>query len=127
MISGVVIQKAAELVPSLVGGSADLEGSTQTRIKSSAAVGSGDFAHRNLHFRGARATAWGAILNGLALHGGYLPQGSTFLVFSDYMRPSIRLAGLMKQPVSFVYTHDSLMLGEDGPPTNRSSTSRHCA
>lgn len=113
-ISGKVVQKAAELVPSLVGGSADLEGSTLTRIKTSEAVSRSDYAQRNVHF-GIREHGMGAILNGLALHGGYLPQGSTFLVFSDYMRPSIRLAALMRQPVAFVFTHDSIMLGEDGP------------
>jgi transketolase len=109
-----VIQRAAELVPSLVGGSADLESSTKTRIKSTDDVTPRDFAARNIAF-GIREHAMGAILNGLALHGGYLPQGSTFLVFSDYMRPSIRLAALMGIPSIFVYTHDSLMLGEDGP------------
>ena len=113
-LSGVVIQRAAELVPSLVGGSADLEGSTKTGIKASGYVGPGRFGERNLYF-GVREHAMGAILNGMTLHGGYLPQGSTFLVFSDYMRPSIRLAGLMKLPSIFVYSHDSLMLGEDGP------------
>ena len=113
-ISGKVIQRAAELVPSLVGGSADLDPSTKTRIKSSTSVSSESFAGRNIHF-GVREHGMGAILNGLALHSGYLPMGSTFLVFADYMRPSIRLAAIMGLRVGFVFTHDSLMVGEDGP------------
>ena len=114
VLSGNVIQKAAELVPSLVGGSADLDPSTKTRIKKSGSFTRSDRAGRNLHF-GIREHAMGGILNGMALHGGCLPMGSTFLVFADYMRPAIRLAALMQQPVTFVFTHDSLMVGEDGP------------
>jgi transketolase len=114
VLSGNVIQKAAELVPSLVGGSADLDPSTKTRIKKSPSFTARERKGRNLHF-GIREHGMGAILNGLALHGGFLPMGSTFLVFADYMRPSIRLAALMRQPVTFVFTHDSLMVGEDGP------------
>ena len=113
-LSGKVIQRAAELVPSLVGGSADLDPSCKTSIKSSTSIAPKDFTGRNLHF-GVREHAMGAILNGLALHGGFLPMGSTFLVFADYMRPSLRLAAIMKLPVGFIYTHDSLMVGEDGP------------
>ena len=113
-ISSKVIQRAAELVPSMVGGSADLDPSTKTRIKSSTSVSSTSFTGRNLHF-GVREHGMGAILNGLALHGGYLPMGSTFLVFADYMRASIRLAAIMHLRVGFVFTHDSLMVGEDGP------------
>ncbi|MEC7582749.1 MAG: transketolase [Planctomycetota bacterium] len=113
-LSGQVIQRAAELVPSLVGGSADLNASTKTDIKASGGFQAGERNARNLHF-GIREHAMGGILNGLALHGGFLPMGSTFLVFSDYMRPAIRLAALMRQPVTFVFTHDSLMVGEDGP------------
>jgi transketolase len=112
--SGKIIQKAAELVPSLITGSADLDPSTKTRIKSSPSIRRGEYAGRNLHF-GIREHAMGGMLNGLALYGGFLPAGSTFLVFSDYMRPSVRLAALMRLPVGFVYTHDSLMVGEDGP------------
>ncbi len=114
VLSGNVIQRAAELVPSLVGGSADLDPSTKTRIKSSGSFSATDRGGRNLHF-GIREHGMGGILNGMALHGGFLPMGSTFLVFSDYMRPTIRLAALMRQPVTFVFTHDSLMVGEDGP------------
>ena len=113
-LSSKVIQKAAELVPSLVGGSADLDPSTKTRINASTSITKTEWTGRNLHF-GVREHGMGAILNGLALHGGYLPMGSTFLVFADYMRPSIRLAAIMKIPVGFVFTHDSLMVGEDGP------------
>jgi transketolase len=113
-LSGKVIQTAAELVPSLVGGSADLDPSCKTRIKSSSSVSKDDCTGRNLHF-GVREHGMGSILNGLALHGGYLPMGSTFLVFADYMRASIRLAAIMKLPVGFIFTHDSLMVGEDGP------------
>ncbi|MBK8096852.1 MAG: transketolase [Planctomycetes bacterium] len=113
-LSGNVIQKAAELVPSLIGGSADLDPSTKTRIKKSGSFTAKERKARNLHF-GIREHAMGGILNGMALHGGFLPMGSTFLVFADYMRPPIRLAALMKLPVTFVFTHDSLMVGEDGP------------
>ena len=114
VLSGNVIQKAAELVPSLIGGSADLDPSTKTRIKASPSFTAKERKGRNLHF-GIREHGMGGILNGIALHGGYLPMGSTFLVFADYMRPTIRLAAIMKQPVTFVFTHDSLMVGEDGP------------
>ncbi len=113
-LSGKVIQKAAALVPSLVGGSADLDPSTKTRIKDSSSVTKSHRSGRNLHF-GIREHAMGSILNGMALHGGFLPMGSTFMVFSDYMRPAIRLAALMGLPVGFIFTHDSLMVGEDGP------------
>jgi transketolase len=113
-LSGAVIQKAAELVPSLVTGSADLDPSTKTRIVESSSVTAGNREGRNLHY-GIREHAMGAILNGMALHGGYLAVGSTFLTFSDYMRPAVRLAALTGLPVGFVYTHDSILLGEDGP------------
>jgi transketolase len=113
-LSGKVIQKAAELVPSLCGGSADLEPSTKTFIKGSGAIRRVDFGGRNFHF-GVREHGMGAILNGMALHGGPIPYGATFLIFSDYMRPPIRLAALMRQQVIYVFTHDSVLLGEDGP------------
>ena len=119
----------APRLPALTGGSADLDPSTKTALK-----GMGDFnpppakntdqqgsdgagwsyAGRNLHF-GVREHAMGAIVNGLAAHGGFIPYGSTFLIFSDYMRPAIRLAALMGLHVVHVFTHDSIAVGEDGP------------
>jgi transketolase len=113
-LSGRLIQKAAELVPSLCGGSADLEPSTMTCIKASDSIRRESFAGRNFHF-GVREHGMGAILNGLALHGGAIPYGATFLIFSDYMRPPIRLAAMMGVQVIYVFTHDSVFLGEDGP------------
>ena len=109
-----VLQKAAALVPALVGGSADLAPSTLTLIKDSGSVGPGSFEGRNLHF-GIREHAMGALLNGIVYHGSFRPYGATFLVFSDYMRPSMRLAALSKLPVIYVFTHDSIFVGEDGP------------
>jgi transketolase len=113
VLAGVAEQKAAALIPTLVGGAADLAGSTNTTIKDGGDVATGKFAGRNFHF-GIREHGMGAILNGLAL-SGFIPFGSTFLIFSDYMRPSIRLAGLMGLQVVYVFTHDSVFLGEDGP------------
>jgi len=112
--SGRVLQKAAELIPSLCGGSADLEPSTKTYIKNAPAVGPASAAGRNFHF-GVREHGMGAILNGMALHGGPIPYGATFLIFSDYMRPPIRLAAMTGLQVIYVFTHDSIFLGEDGP------------
>jgi transketolase len=109
-----ILQKAAELVPGLVGGAADLASSTFTVIKGGGDIGAGTFDGRNVHF-GVREHAMGAIVNGIAYHGAFRPFGSTFLVFSDYMRGSIRLAALSKLPVIFVFTHDSIFVGEDGP------------
>ncbi|MGD0196655.1 MAG: transketolase [Solirubrobacteraceae bacterium] len=108
-----VIQVAAALVPSLVGGSADLAPSTLTLIADAGSVSREDYSGRNLHF-GIREHAMGAIVNGLSLTG-LRAYGATFLVFSDYMKGSVRLAALMRQPSIFVYTHDSIGLGEDGP------------
>jgi transketolase len=121
--SGRVLNAIAHRLPSLVGGSADLAPSTDTYLHdygdvaghcSYDDVAGADFAPRNLHF-GVREHAMGAILNGMALHGGLIVYGGTFLVFSDYMRPAIRMAALMGLPVVFVFTHDSIGLGEDGP------------
>lgn len=112
--SQIVLQQVARELPHLVGGSADLAPSTLTLIDDAPSVKRGDYAGRNLHF-GVREHAMGAIANGMALHGGFLPYCATFLVFSDYMRPPIRLAALMGQPVIFVFTHDSIYVGEDGP------------
>lgn len=112
-LSAKVEQVVAARVPALVGGSADLAASCKTTIKGAADIAPGEFGGRNIHY-GIREHAMGAISNGLAL-SGFLPLTSTFLIFSDYMRPSIRLAALMKQQVAFVFTHDSVLLGEDGP------------
>lgn len=112
--AGVIEQRVAALVPSLVGGSADLNPSTKTYIEGSSAIVKGRFDGRNVHF-GVREHAMGAFVNGLALSGAYIPFGSTFLVFSDYMRPAIRLAALSHLRSIFVFTHDSVFLGEDGP------------
>jgi len=121
--SGAVINAIAGVLPELWGGSADLAESNNTLIKDADSFGpekasTGMFKAtpygRNLHF-GVREHAMGAILNGIALHGGTRPYGGTFLIFSDYMRPAVRLAALMKQPVIYVWTHDSIGLGEDGP------------
>ena len=111
---GKIMAAIAPVLPELVGGSADLHPSTKTYLSAYPAVQKGEYGARNLHF-GIREHAMGAILNGMALHGGFRPYGSTFLVFSDYMRPSVRLAALMKQPVIYVFTHDSIFVGEDGP------------
>ena len=113
-LSGKVLQKAAELIPNLVGGSADLEPSTKTGIKNAGDIEPGAFGGRNFHF-GIREHGMGSILNGISLYGSWIPFGSTFLVFSDYMRPTIRLAALMGIQVIYVFTHDSIFVGEDGP------------
>jgi transketolase len=112
--SGQAINAIAPHVPWLIGGSADLAGSNNTLIESAESFSAANYAGRNLHF-GVREHAMGATLNGMALHGGVRPYGGTFLIFSDYMRPAVRLAALMEQPVIFVFTHDSVGLGEDGP------------
>jgi transketolase len=112
--SGKVLDAIAPRLPTLIGGSADLTPSNNTRPKGASDIAPGDFGGRYLHF-GVREHAMGAMLNGLALHGGVIPYGGTFLVFSDYMRPPVRLSALMKAPSIFVWTHDSVGLGEDGP------------
>ncbi|MBI5250432.1 MAG: transketolase [Desulfomonile tiedjei] len=104
----------ASHVPELIGGAADLAPSTFTLIESSGDFEPGYFSGRNFHF-GVREHAMGSIMNGLALHGGFIPYGATFLIFSDYMRPPIRLAALSNLHVIYVFTHDSVGLGEDGP------------
>ncbi|WFE47397.1 transketolase [Verrucosispora sp. WMMD1129] len=121
--SGKVLAALAPVLPELWGGSADLAESNNTTMKGEPSFVPSQYATkefpgheygRTLHF-GIREHAMGAILNGIALHGGTRPYGGTFLVFSDYMRPSVRLAALMKLPVVYVWTHDSIGLGEDGP------------
>ena len=112
--SHTVIQKLAAAMPYLVGGSADLAPSNRTIMDGAGDIKPHSFHGRNFHF-GIREHAMGAILNGLALHGGFRAYGATFFVFADYFRPSIRLACIMKLPVIYVLTHDSFYVGEDGP------------
>jgi transketolase len=112
--SGEVINALAPVIPMLIGGSADLGVSNNTDIKSSHSFEAGQYDGRILHF-GVREHAMGATLTGIALSGGLIPFGGTFLTFSDYMRPSIRLAALSEVQVIYVFTHDSVGLGEDGP------------
>ncbi len=118
LASRVASQRALEAlvpaVPEMVGGSADLTGSNNTNVKGVPAIGPGNFAGRYIHY-GVREHGMAAAMNGMALHGGVIPYSGTFLVFSDYMRPAIRLAALMRQRVIHVLTHDSIGLGEDGP------------
>ena len=109
-----VLNALASVIPELLGGSADLSGSNRTYLRGYPDLSKEQPGGRNIHF-GVREHTMGAILNGLALHGGIIPYGGTFLVFSDYMRPAIRLAAMMRQPVIFVFTHDSIGVGEDGP------------
>jgi transketolase len=113
-LSATIEQWVADRVPALVGGSADLETSNKTRVQNASFVKRGDFSGRNFHF-GVREHAMGGIVNGMAQYGGFLPFGATFLIFSDYMRPAVRLAGLGKLHTIYVWTHDSVLLGEDGP------------
>ena len=113
-LSNAIQQIVAEKVPSLIGGSADLAPSTKTLIKKSGSVHGKSFEGRNLHF-GIREHGMGAVCNGMALTGGIIPYGATFLVFSDYMRPSVRLSALGHLQCLWIYTHDSIFLGEDGP------------
>jgi transketolase len=112
--SGQVINALAPTLPALIGGSADLASSTSTLVSESSDVQKDDFTGRNLRF-GVREHAMGAMINGMALHGGFIPYGGTFFVFSDYMRPAIRIAALTSVHVIYVFTHDSIGLGEDGP------------
>ncbi len=112
--SGKVLNSVCDAIPYLVGGSADLAGSNNTRLQGLDDFSPSEPGGRNIHF-GVREHAMGAILNGLALSGMLIPYGGTFLIFSDYMRPAIRLASLMGLPVKYVFTHDSVFVGEDGP------------
>ncbi|MFH1149825.1 MAG: transketolase [Actinomycetota bacterium] len=112
--SGKVLASLAGVMPELVGGSADLGPSNKTFIKGYGSISRGDFSGRNIHF-GVREHGMAAIMNGMARHGGIIPYGGTFLVFADYMRPAIRMAALMGLKVVYVFTHDSLGVGEDGP------------
>ena len=112
---GEALNALAKFAPTMIGGDADLAGSTRTLIAGAANTGPGQPAERNLRF-GVREHAMGAIVNGLALHGGIVkPYSATFFTFSDYMRPALRLGALMDLPTVYVFTHDSIGLGEDGP------------
>ena len=112
--SGRVMNAISKGVPVFLGGSADLSPSTKTTLNDRGHIGPGEFSGNNIHF-GVREHAMGAVANGMALHGGVIPYTATFLIFSDYMRPAIRLGSLMGQQVIYVFTHDSIGLGEDGP------------
>ena len=112
--SGGLFAEIAEKVPGFIGGAADLAGSTKTVIDSSRLFSKDDRAARDIPF-GIREHSMGAVVNGLAIHGGLRPYGATFFIFSDYMRPAVRLSALMSVPSIWVWTHDSIFLGEDGP------------
>jgi transketolase len=109
-----VLEVLSPLLPELVGGSADLTPSNNTKVPTMGEIRSPEYEGHYIHY-GVREHGMGAIMNGMARHGGIIPYGGTFLVFSDYMRPAIRLSSLMKQRVIYVFTHDSIGLGEDGP------------
>ena len=112
--SGEVLEVIKPLIPEIVGGSADLSGSNNTITSKSKAISKEDYDGNYMHY-GVREHAMAAMMNGMSLHGGVLPYGATFLVFTDYCKPSIRLSALMEQRVIYVMTHDSIGLGEDGP------------
>ncbi|MDX1612699.1 MAG: transketolase [Candidatus Promineifilaceae bacterium] len=112
--SGAILDRLSRNIPELIGGSADLTGSNKTLPEGVDHLTSEDFSGRYIHF-GVREHGMGGILTGIAQHGGLRPYGGTFLVFSDYMRPTLRLAAMMELPIVYVYTHDSIGLGEDGP------------
>ena len=112
--SGKVIEILGTRLPEMMGGSADLAPSTHTNIAGTGNFEPEDWAGRNMHF-GIRENAMGAILNGMALHSGLIPYGGTFFVFCDYMRPPMRLAAMNALPVIYIFTHDSIGMGEDGP------------
>ena len=113
-LSGNIINKLKDIVPSLMGGSADLAPSNKTEMKGETFFSKDDRSGRNMHF-GVRELAMGAIGNGMALHGGVTAYVATFFVFSDYVKPMMRLAALMGLPITYVLTHDSIGVGEDGP------------
>lgn len=112
--SGRILNAVAPLLPNLIGGSSDLSPSNKTVIKGERIFLRGQYHGRNIHF-GVREHGMGAVMNGMALHGGVIPYGGTFLIFTDYMRPPMRLAAMMGLQVIYIMTHDSIGLGEDGP------------
>ncbi len=109
-----IIETISEKLPELIGGSADLSGSNNTKTKNSKVISSKNFNGNYIHY-GVREHGMAAIMNGLALYGGFIPYGGTFLIFSDYCKPSIRLSALMGLQVIYIFSHDSIGLGEDGP------------
>ncbi len=113
-VNGKIFDQMGEKAPGLIGGAADLVGSTKTELSSTGLFSADDRAARNIAF-GVREHAMATIVNGMAVHGGLRPYGATFFVFSDYMRPAVRLGALMSAPSIWVWTHDSIFLGEDGP------------
>ena len=108
------IQSVSTIIPQLIGGSADLSGSNNTKTNNSKIINSKNFGGNYIHY-GVREHGMSAIMNGLALYGGLIPYGGTFLIFSDYSKPSIRLSALMGLKVIYIFSHDSIGLGEDGP------------
>lgn len=119
--SGQVLEILTERFPEMIGGSADLSDSVFTMTSHTKPIGPGDYTGRYIHY-GVREHAMAAMMNGMALHGGFIPYGGTFLVFADYMRGGIRMSALMKQRVIYVLTHDSIGVGEDGPTHHPSET-----
>ena len=116
------LEVLTERIPAMIGGSADLTGSNNTKTAATAPLSADDFSGRYIYY-GVREHAMAAVMNGLALHGGFMPYGGTFLTFTDYCRPSIRLAALMGLRVVYVMTHDSIGLGEDGSRATMATTS----
>ena len=112
--SGLILEVLNKAIPTLIGGSADLTGSVNTKTKNAGVISASDYSGKYIHY-GVREFAMAAVMNGLALHGGVIPYGGTFLVFADYLRGALRLSALMSQRVIYVLTHDSIGLGEDGP------------
>ena len=112
--SSSVISAISNILPELIGGSADLSGSNNTKTENSKIINSKNFLGNYIHY-GVREHAMGAAMNGIALYGGLIPFGGTFLIFSDYLKPSLRLSALMKLRVIYIFSHDSIGLGEDGP------------
>lgn len=113
-LSGTMINRIKDILPNFIGGSADLASANKTNMKDAGDFSKDNYGGRNLHF-GVREIAMAAIGNGLALHGGLKPYVATFFVFSDYTKPMARLAAIMGLPLTYVFTHDSIGVGEDGP------------
>ena len=112
--SSSVIKSISDILPELIGGSADLSGSNNTKTENSKVITSKNFSGNYIHY-GVREHAMAGVMNGLALYGFLIPFGGTFLIFSDYLKPSMRLSALMKLRVIYIFSHDSIGLGEDGP------------